>query len=126
MPELAHDDRIWANSDRKLKGICDDIVQASANNLNVLVVAHFENTLSIVESKLRGEALDFHTFFQGDYSALCAKNRDSKTAKTWIALASHFQARSPTPAREIEVERVCVLFAEHHPMASKDQDSNLV
>ncbi|HYP29735.1 MAG TPA: hypothetical protein VE262_23685 [Blastocatellia bacterium] len=120
MARPAYEDKIWVDSDRKLSGICDDISLSRAGDVNVLVIAHFESTLSAVEAKLRGESIEHHSFFPGDYAALCGGGVD-KTAKVWLALAPYFQPRAPMTSEGAGREGVCVLFAEHHPMASKDR-----
>ena len=114
-------DKIWVDSGRKLKGLCDEAAQARAGKRNVLIVAHFENTLAAVDSALRTRPIDHHTFFASDCQALCAKNQDSEEGKVWLALAPYLQSRGPSPSKEIGEERLCILFSEHHPMASKDE-----
>lgn len=121
MARPAYVDKIWVDSDRKLKGLCDEAAQARADNLNVLVVAHFENTLAAVDSMLRARSIDHHTFFASDYQALCAKGQDSKEGKVWLALSPYLRFREPSSNKETGEARLCVLFSEHHPMASKDE-----
>lgn len=121
MANLIYTDKVWVNDDRKLEGVCTDIAQARNHGLNVVVIAHFGATLADVEAKLRNRSIDFHTFFAGDNATLCSINSGSQTAQVWLALASYFQARDFQTDRVDEQERLCVLIAEHHPMASRDQ-----
>jgi preprotein translocase subunit SecA len=121
MANLTYDDKIWVTSDRKLEGIYDDIILARSNGVNALVIAHFESTLSLVEAKLSDRSIDHYTFFPGDYTALCAKNSNAETVKVWLGLASYLQTPGSPTARRPEAERLYILFAEHHPMATKDQ-----
>jgi preprotein translocase subunit SecA len=117
MASLSYDEKVWIDADRKLEGICDDIIMAGRGGSNVLVVAHFESTLSLVAAKLRDRAIHHHTFFPGDNADLC---KSAGTTKVWIALAQYFQSRNLSTGARPENAWLSVLVAEHHPIDRKD------
>lgn len=121
MANLGFEEKVWVDGERKLEGVRQDIARAAAEEKNVLLLAHFEETLSALASSLRARSVPYQTHFDDDASALCAPARGDEGAKVWLALASHFRAQGPAPAGGARVSRILVLVAEHHPLPSKDE-----
>ena len=105
------------DDERKLEGICDALALAQNENENVLIIAHFEETLAAVEAKLRSRPTAYRSFFPNDYAALCA----ASSRKVWLALASYFQPQYSATLDKPAQGSLRVLIAEHHPMRSKDR-----
>jgi len=118
------DDKVWWNVERKLEGICAEIAATIAAGGNVLVLAHFEGGLAIVETALRTRPIEFREFSLFDSSKLCSTHTDG-AGKVWAGLARAFQppktrgpdksaaARSGIPLK--------IVVAERHPLRSRDE-----
>jgi preprotein translocase subunit SecA len=120
MATLPFEEKVWVDGARKLEGIHQDIALAAAGGTNVLLLAHFEETLSALGSMLRARAVQFQTHFNDDGSALCADAHGDEAPRLWLTTASHFGARGSALPSDSPTTGVLVLVAEHHPLASKD------
>lgn len=118
MTVSAYEDKVWTDGARKLEGIRRDVEGARGEGMSVLVVAHFESALSVVTKKLRECSVEVKTYSSGDPAALCAKGRGASAV--WVVLASHLWAGAVAVTRQMEDATLCVLVAEHHPLAAKD------
>jgi preprotein translocase subunit SecA len=116
----AHEDKVWFDAGCKLHGICQDIADAEAGGSNVLILAHFKDTLAILEEALRTRSIEYKTFLTLDFSSLCSRRVDAASPGLWVGLASYFESRSLSAADKFQPP-VQILAAEHHPLASKDQ-----
>lgn len=120
----SYEDKIWLDGHRKLDGICQDASDARADLSNVLILAHFKSTLSILEDCLSARAIDYKSYSPPDFSALCFRGHDTESTSVWVGLASHFQARSSeASSARMEQSRSAlrILVAEHYPLASRDE-----
>ena len=120
MKAPAYDDKVWINNDRKLDGICRDVLLAQDNGLNVLVVAHFDKSLTSFAATLRERAIDFQSFLAFDSKSLCEINPSDKAGKVRLALSSYFQADRFAAERRSERVALRTLVIEHHPLAVRD------
>src|SRR5262249_4516069 len=112
------EDKVWFDGERKLEGICGDIVDATARGSNVLVLAHFNSTLGIVEGKLRARSIEYKSFLPLDFSSLCPQ--DDAPPSVWVGQASYFQSKALSPQKRSQ-KSLEILIVEHHPMASRDR-----
>jgi hypothetical protein len=120
MKALTYDDRVWINSDRKLDGVCRDVLQAQDNGLNVLVVAHFDSSLTSFAATLRQRAIDFHSFLAFDRKSLCEMNPPGEPGKVRLALSSQLHADNFAAGHQSEQVALRALVIEHHPLAIRD------
>ena len=116
------DDQVWWNVERKLQGICDEIAATVAAGGAVLVLAHFEGALAIVEKALRARPIEFQEFSLFDSSKLC---QTDGAGKVWAGLARAFQppgTRVPDKTAAARAELPLeIVVAEHHPLRSRDE-----
>ncbi|MGB8510662.1 MAG: hypothetical protein WCD76_19985 [Pyrinomonadaceae bacterium] len=120
----SYDDKVWVDEARKLEGVRRDVAGAAADNLNVLVVAHFEEMLSVIAKKLRDCSIAYRIFSSGDPAALCAANMSEAGAfpSVRLVLASHLRSSGFASAVNKPVEgRLRVLVVEHHPLLARDE-----
>ena len=122
MAKLSFQEKVWVDGGRKLEGVRREIVRAAEEGANVLLLAHFEETLSALASMLRARRLPHQTHFNDDASALCATSSAGEGPQVWLALASHFRAQGSALTSAAPNSRVLlILVAEHHPLASRDE-----
>jgi hypothetical protein len=114
------EDKIWFDGERRLNAICEDALDAAAHRSNALILAHFKTTLTKVEDRLAERSIEYKSYSPLDFSSLCPRAFAAESPSIWVGLASHFQARSLPPA-EHSASSLCILVAEHQPMAPKDQ-----
>lgn len=116
MPTQMIDDRVWFDSTSRLEGILSEIALAKANGINLLLLAHFEATVSALEALLRARSIEHKRFSLFDSSELCM----SSARKVWIGQARTFQ--SPTGLRTSSSEApLQIIVTEHHPLRSNDE-----
>lgn len=120
MANLSFEEKVWVDAERKLEGIHRDLAHAASEETNVLLLAHFEDTLSALSSALRARAVRHQTHFNDDSTALCTPARVDEGPKVWLTLASHFRAQGSTLTSGAQGSRVLILVAEHHPLAPQD------
>jgi hypothetical protein len=133
MPTTLIDDKVWWDCERKLQGICEEIIAIGIAGANVLLLAHFEGTLANVEGALRARAIESKRFSQFDAAELCsvgAGNVWSGLARSFPAPharvsdewgATRLQTSTPTPIETSQQVSLRIIVAEHHPRRSKDQ-----
>ena len=117
MARESYEEIVWADAGRKLNGVCREAEEARRAGLNVLVVAHFEGTLSAAAAALRERGIEHRSGSSLEPSSLCGAG-----ASVWLALAAHL--RKPEPHASAAAggsERLRVVVAEHHPLASRDR-----
>lgn len=85
MTGASGDDKVWVDEERKLEGIRRDVAEAFSDGLDVLVIAHFEDLLSVVAKRLRECSIEHRTHPFGDPSALCAKRHGGAASAVWLA-----------------------------------------
>lgn len=131
MANLSFEEKVWVDAERKLEGILQDLAHAADEESNVLLLAHFEDTLAALSSALRARSVSYQTHFNDDASALCASVRGDEGPTVWLTLASHFRVQGRAAVTsgaqwsalrsDAQRLRVLILVAEHHPLASKDE-----
>jgi preprotein translocase subunit SecA len=125
MPAAIIDDKVWWNLERKLAGILDETAASVAEGRNVLLLAHFENTLTELGAALRARQIEHERFATSDSARLCGVNPNGR-GKVWIGPVPAFPPSKTLAIREttdrtsprIPVE---VIVAEHHPLRSRDE-----
>lgn len=113
------DDKVWWNAQRKLKGICAEVAALRADGLNVLLLAHFEGTLSVFEMELRARTIAYERFSTVDLSWLCSGVIEG-TGKLWLGLARALQTSAAALGHSAASVRLEIIVAEHHPLHSRD------
>ena len=116
MPPL--DDKVWFDSKRKFAGICEEVQQHETQNRNVLLLTHFQTTLSILESSLKSASIDFAGFSIADTLLLCSMEHRGRIL---VGLARSFQVTSPQIHSSTNNSSVDIIVAEHHPTHTKDR-----
>ena len=116
-PEIEYEDRVWMDAGRKLDGICSQTTDATSRGKAVMIVAFFDETLSLLDSELRRRGITYQSSFRLD-------GRDgsgSIAAPVWLLPASQLGSRGQSSNAGAEDPDLYVLFAEHHPMLSRDR-----
>ncbi len=118
MARSKFEDKVWFNQNRKLDGICRDVSLARTNHRNVLILAHFQSTLSLMESALRARSIGYGSYSSFDFSTLLNRGASANSSEVWLGLSSSFQ--NPIFSIDSKTE-LLVIFPEHHPRRSRDQ-----
>jgi len=109
------DDKVWFNSQRKFAGICADVAGLKAEQQNILLLAHFPETLSIVQLALRAASIEFGL---AESSILCSQSPQGVLAVGLV--------RAVQPSAQIDLSSsegsLEIVVAEHHPVYGKDKD----
>jgi preprotein translocase subunit SecA len=117
MPVSLSDDRVWFDSNHKLPEICIQVSNSLAEGSNILLLSHFQSTLSTLEHLLRERGIAYQKFNAFDSNRLCSVA--SRTA--WVGLARTFQSPNALSSQTAPTGRLQIVIAEHHPRQSKDQ-----
>ncbi|HXD34812.1 MAG TPA: hypothetical protein VN643_27075 [Pyrinomonadaceae bacterium] len=127
MPTTLIDDKVWWDCRRKLNGICEEVSAAIAAGQNVLLLAHFEATLSEIEATLRSRSVEIERLARIDSSILCS----GVSGKAWSGLARFLS--TPIPSTDdwgaIKLQHpsmmtgnlINIIVAEHYPLRSRDE-----
>jgi hypothetical protein len=130
MPAAMLDDKVWWDLERKLGGICEEVVAIMAAGRNILLLAHFEGTLAVLETALRTRRIEHQRFATSISSMLCRVNLDG-SGKVWAGRAEAFlpsqtlavngsNRREPPPEIPLEIP-LEIIVADHYPLRSKDE-----
>lgn len=127
MPTKLIDDKVWWDRRRKLNGICEEVLAAKGANQNVLLLAHFEATLSEIEATLRDRACEIERLARLDSTSLCSHD----SGKVWSGLTRSLPTPSATgddwgsirlqsgvPASAVPLN---IIVAGHYPLRSRDE-----
>ncbi len=116
MSAKLNDDRVWFDSKTKLEQISRAVSTARLDLRNVVLLSHFESTISYLTDQLRDAGISFERFSLFDAARVCI----SGPGKVWVGAARAFQAPGALAsiAAEILVE---IVVAEHHPLRSRDE-----
>jgi preprotein translocase subunit SecA len=120
MPVTLKDDRVWFDEPHKLEQIRKDVSVFQANGNSVLLLSHFEETLSRLGALLREKGIHHERFSSLSPSELCR----NAAGKVWLGAAVGFGATSQTALPGVGPETgdaLEILVAEHHPFQSRDQ-----
>ena len=111
------DDKVWFSTDIKLQQVRSAVVTAQTAQHNVLVLSHFEHTISHLASLLSEAHIGYERFSSFHSGHLCSAPKGS----VWLGLVRAFEppSRLVTGATATQLE---IVVAEHHPMQSKDQE----
>lgn len=117
MPVSLIDDKVWFDTDRRFRQICNQVTVGLAEGNNVLALSHFQSCLSTLEQVLHERAVPYHKFSTFDSAALCV----GPSAKVWVGLARAFQPANALQPRSSAIARLRMIVTEHHPRQSKDK-----
>lgn len=117
MPVTLNPDKVWFDETRKSEQICHEIALIRQNGRSVLLLSHFEASLSALAALLEAQGLSYERFSSLNPSELCSRAAE----KIWFASVRAFQVVSDiAPAQSAETLQIIV--TEHHPMHSRDQE----
>src|SRR5258707_10490055 len=106
MPVIINADKVWFDEGRKLENLCADAAAAQANGQSVLLLSHFESSITLVGAALRARGVAYERFSSLNPSELCG----NRQAKIWLGSAGAFQVPNQTtfavdgPRSEIRLE----------------------
>ena len=112
------DDKVWFDSKRRFAGICADVLSFKSQQQNILLLAHFPTTQSLVQQSLRAASIEFETFSLADSSLLCSMENRGRL------LVGLVRALQPSAAEIGSVHsnaNLQIIVAEHHPINGKDR-----
>lgn len=116
MPVIQNDDKVWFDETIKVDQICNDIAAAQQEGHSVLLLSHFEATLSRLAASLTQKGIRHERFSSLNPFALCT----SAPGKVWLGSARGLPISSETRTA-VAGAPLEVIVAEHHPMQSRDQ-----
>ncbi len=116
-------DKIWRSRELELKGLLTFIASLDPATTRVLLLAHFVDTLLLLEQRLTAQNLDFHIYFtrfEGNRLQTSAEYQD--TGYILLALVDALPESSSLPKQAVTPGgiEVHVLVAEHHPLRGVD------
>ena len=117
MPVVWNDDKVWFDENLKLAHICDDVATLQASNHSVLLLSHFEATLSQLAAALTSKGVHFERFTSLNPTDLCRQS----TARVWLGSARAFRVTQEITSGSA-LGSLEVLVSEHHPLQSEDQE----
>lgn len=117
MPVTINPDKVWFDEDRKAEQICNEISLIRQNGRSVLLLSHFEATLSALAALLEAKGLTHERFSLLSPAELCS----APPGKIWLASARAFQVVSEV-AQVVTATTLEIIVAEHHPMHSRDEE----
>lgn len=117
MPVSPSDDKVWFDTDRRFRQICNQVIAGLAEGNSVLALSHFQSSLSTLEQLLHERAVRYQKFSTFDSAVLCL----ASSAKVWVGLARVFQPATPLRPQSLARARLLMIVTEHHPRQSKDQ-----
>ena len=117
MPVVWNDDKVWFDESLKLAQICHDVAALQTSHRSVLLLSHFEATLSQLAASLNAKGVRHELFASLNPTDLCRQS----PARVWLGSARAFRVTQElTPGSA--VASLEVLVAEHHPLQSEDQE----
>jgi preprotein translocase subunit SecA len=112
------DDKVWFDSQRRFAGICADVASFRSQQQNILLLAHFPTTLSVLQQALRAASIGFETFSLADSSLLCSMETRGRVL---VGLVRAFQPTMAQTGSGSEAANLQIIVAEHHPINGKDR-----
>jgi preprotein translocase subunit SecA len=117
MPVVWNDDKVWFDESLKLAQICHDVATLQMSSHSVLLLSHFEATLSQVAASLSANGVRYERFALLNPTDLCRQS----PAIVWLGSARAFRVTQELTSASA-VGSLEVLVAEHHPLQSEDQE----
>lgn len=116
-------DKIWRSRDLEFRGLLTFIASLDPTATRVLLVAHFSDTLRLLEQQLGAQNLNFRTYstvFEGYRLHTLSEYQDPGCIL--LAHAHVLPERSSAPDRPAAPSSIgiYVLIAEHHPISHFD------
>lgn len=116
MPVSLVDDKVWFDEPTKLQQICNEANAFRANGAGVLLLSHFDATLSRLSALLHAREIGHERFSSLNPSELCA----SVQGKVWMGSARAFHVTSAITS-PITGNSLDIIVAEHYPLQSRDK-----
>ncbi|PYS68841.1 MAG: hypothetical protein DMF69_18875 [Acidobacteria bacterium] len=112
------DDKVWFDSQRRFAGICADVATFKSQQQNVLLLAHFPTTQSLVQQALRAASIEFETFSLADSALLCSME---SRGRVLVGLVRAFEPTTAQIGSTRQDTNFRIIVAEHHPINGKDR-----
>lgn len=112
-----NEDRIWFSADVKLQQVRSAVVTAQAAHRSVLVLSHFEHTITRVAALMKEAEIVYERFSSFHSGQLCS----AANGTLWLGLVRAFEPPISITASS-KGTALDVVVTEHHPMQSKDQE----
>jgi preprotein translocase subunit SecA len=117
MPLTRNEDRVWFNTHVRLQQIRSAVVSAQTVNSSVLVLSHFEQTVSQIATLLREAGISYERFTSFHSAHLCHVTKPT----IWLGLVRAFEP--PSPLLSVSIPgKLDLVVTEHYPLQSKDQE----
>lgn len=116
MPVTLTEDKVWFDETQKLEQICNLISVSINDGRSVLLLSHFDFTLTSLSILLRAKGIAFEQFSSLNPAELCG----GASGKVWVGSTRAFKVVSESSASA--TQPLDIIIAEHHPMASRDQE----
>jgi len=110
------DDRIWVTTDLKWNGIVDEVLRERAENVFILVVAHFKKTAAELKKQFHSRGLEFRDYEEHS----CFGGWGAETNQPVLITAERISELDGTIRQFGKEKRVLVLVAEHYPLPEGD------
>src|SRR4030095_7514466 len=117
MPVILNADKVWFDDARKLDSLCTDVVTAQTNGHSVLLLSHFESSITLLAAALRERGIAYEPFSSLNPPELCG----TRQTKIWLGSARAFQVQNESSV-SVDGPTLEIMVAEHHPMQSRDQE----
>ena len=118
-PNFEFTDRIWTDGRNKFNGICEEARGAEASGMGVLVIAYFQDTLQTLEEEFRSRGIAFQRRAPLDAHDFCSTGGRAGSSCVWLLGASQLEYGIGTGTGSGDPD-LHVIFAEHHPVYSRD------
>lgn len=117
MPVVRNDDKVWFAETLKQAQICEQVRSLHTSGRSVLLLSHFDATLSQLAVSLQAKGISYERFASLNPSDLCRQS----TPGVWLGSARAFRVTTElsagTSATSLEI-----IVAEHHPLQSEDEE----
>jgi preprotein translocase subunit SecA len=115
---IRNDDKVWFSTEVKLQQLREAIIAAHSANRSILVLSHFEDTITKIGLLLKEAGIRFERFSVAHSGELCI----ARPGSVWVGLVRAFEPPSGVAASPPIESRLDVVVSEHHPMQSKDEE----
>jgi len=112
------DDKVWFDSQRRFAGICAEVASFKSQQQNILLLAHFQTTQSLVQQALRAASIEFEAFSLADSSLLCSME---SRGRVLVGLVRAFEPTMAQIGSAHQDTNLQIIVAEHHPINGKDR-----
>jgi preprotein translocase subunit SecA len=123
---IEREDRIWATTALKWKGICDQILKEANGDANLLTFAHFEETLEELKKHLHDRDLKYVELQSTEEISMSNLEKLRQGGTRTVILPSE-AVSSPEPSESLYGQEnppegtIQIIVAEHYPLPERDE-----